>query len=197
VVVKASDRRSSLVKAAVEVIAAHGVEGATTRRIAAAAGASLASLHYVFESKEALFFAIWENQVDALERSTRAGARRDGLGQTANRLLRETFDWFRSDEPYARVQLELTFWALRQDGSLGVRTYDLHTRVMRQGLNDGLLPGEDASVIDGLARLIVALADGISVQWMCYRDEGRLAEDLDNAQAALSGFLHAAGARAH
>jgi AcrR family transcriptional regulator len=196
VVVKASDRRSSLVKAAVEVIAAHGVEGATTRRIAAAAGASLASLHYVFESKEALFFAIWENQVDALEQSTRAGARRDGLAQTASRLLRETFDWFRSDEPYARVQLELTFWALRQDGSLGVRTYDLHTRVMRQGLTDGLLPGEDASVIDGLARLIVALADGISVQWMCYRDEGRLAEDLDNAQAALAGFLHSAGARA-
>ena len=189
---KASDRRTSLVKAAVEVIAAHGVEGATTRRIAAAAGSSLASLHYVFDSKEALFFAIWEEQVRVLERSARAGARRDGLAATADRLLRETFDWFRSDEPYARVQLELTFWALRQAGSLGIRTYDLHTKAMRDALQYGRLPDEDPAVIDNLSRLIVALADGISVQWLCYRDEDRLAQDLDTARAALLG---AAGQR--
>lgn len=184
-VVKASDRRTSLVKAAVRVIAEHGVEGATTRRIAAAAGGSLASLHYVFDSKEALFFAIWEEQVRALEQSARAGARRDGLGPTADRLLRETFDWFRADEPYARAQLELTFWALRRDSALGIGTYDLHIKVMREGLEQGLLPQEDASLIEGLARLIVALADGISLQWMCYRDEQRLATDLDNARSAL------------
>ena len=190
-VIKASDRRTSLVRAAVRVIADHGVEGATTRRIAAAAGGSLASLHYVFESKEALFFAIWEEQVQALERSAQAGARRDGLGPTADRLLRETFDWFRADVPYARAQLELTFWALRRDGNLGVRTYELHIKVMREALQHGILPGEDPALLEGLARLIVALADGISLQWMCYRDEQRLDHDLDSARSALFGFVQA------
>lgn len=188
-VVKASDRRTALVSAAVRVIADHGVEGATTRRIAAAAGGSLASLHYVFESKEALFFAIWEEQVRALALSARAGARRDGLASTADRLLRETFDWFRADEPYARAQLELTFWALRRDGSLGVRTYDLHIKVMKEALEQSLLPGENASIIENLARLIVSLADGISLQWMCYRDDKRLAEDLHHARFALLGLV--------
>lgn len=185
---KASERRSLLVRAAVEVIATHGVEGATTRRIAAAAGASLASLHYIFESKDALFFAIWEEQVQALDERARAGAQRNGLGPTADRLLRETFEWFKLDEPFVRVQLELTFWALRREGGLGMRTYELHTAVMRAALHYGRLPDEDAAAVDGLARLIVALADGIAIQWLCYRDPARMESDLDAATAALLGF---------
>lgn len=189
--ISAQQRRTLLVKAAVEVIAEHGVEGATTRRIAEAAGASLASLHYAFDSKEALLFAIWEEQVRALESRALASARQDGLGPTAARLLRETFVWFQADEHYAQVQLELTFWALRQDAALGVGTYDLHIGVMRTALQAGRLAQESADRVESLARLVVAMSDGISVQWFCYRDKVRLTEDLDAGAAALMAFANA------
>ncbi|WP_223249052.1 TetR/AcrR family transcriptional regulator [Williamsia muralis] len=47
-------RRDLLVQAAFRVIAEHGVEAATTRRISAAASMSLASFHYAFESRDEL-----------------------------------------------------------------------------------------------------------------------------------------------
>jgi AcrR family transcriptional regulator len=47
-------RRDLLVRAAFRVIADHGVEAATTRRICAEADMSLASFHYAFESRDEL-----------------------------------------------------------------------------------------------------------------------------------------------
>ncbi|MFX1686795.1 TetR family transcriptional regulator [Paraburkholderia sp. A2RI-6] len=60
--VRAALRRQDFVDAAVDVIATHGVAGATTRRIAQAAGCPLASLHYVFHT--ALLQKLGRFQVD-------------------------------------------------------------------------------------------------------------------------------------
>ncbi|WP_458239263.1 TetR family transcriptional regulator, partial [Pseudomonas sp. P5_A2_2] len=54
-------RRQDFVEATVKVIAEHGVANATTRRIAAAAGCPLASLHYVFHTKDDLLYAVYES----------------------------------------------------------------------------------------------------------------------------------------
>lgn len=56
-------RRSALIESAYRVIADHGVEGATTRRICAHAGMPLASFHYAFESRTALLCAVMEQAV--------------------------------------------------------------------------------------------------------------------------------------
>ncbi|QMT02755.1 TetR/AcrR family transcriptional regulator [Gordonia jinghuaiqii] len=56
-------RRKALVESAYRVIADHGVEGATTRRICAHAGMPLASFHYAFESRTALLCAVMETAV--------------------------------------------------------------------------------------------------------------------------------------
>ena len=50
--VSAEDRRDALIEAAIRVIAAKGVAAATTRAIVAEAGASLASFHYAFRSRD-------------------------------------------------------------------------------------------------------------------------------------------------
>ena len=54
-------RRQDFVEATVKVIAEHGVANATTRRIAAAADCPLATLHYVFRTKDELFYAVYES----------------------------------------------------------------------------------------------------------------------------------------
>lgn len=62
-------RRKALIAAAIRVIAAEGMAGATTRAVAAEAGMSLASLHYVFGSRDALLEAVIEQVVDAEARA--------------------------------------------------------------------------------------------------------------------------------
>ena len=49
---RSEGKRETILRAAIAVIAAHGVQGATTRKIAAEAGINLGTLHYHFESKE-------------------------------------------------------------------------------------------------------------------------------------------------
>ena len=53
----------ALIEAAYRVIADHGVEGATTRRVCAQANMPLASFHYAFESRMALLTAVIDQAV--------------------------------------------------------------------------------------------------------------------------------------
>ena len=58
--------KARLLGAAEEVFAAKGFEGASTREIAARAGVNISSLHYHWESKERLYFAVFRNIYDQI-----------------------------------------------------------------------------------------------------------------------------------
>lgn len=65
--------KARILEAAEEVFATRGFEGASTREIAARAGVNISSLHYHWESKETLYFAVFQNIYDRLvEISSRA-----------------------------------------------------------------------------------------------------------------------------
>ena len=64
--------RERILAAAGELFAARGLRGATMREIAARAGANLASAHYHFGSKEALYLAVASETFHALERAMAA-----------------------------------------------------------------------------------------------------------------------------
>jgi AcrR family transcriptional regulator len=61
-----SSTKARILAAAEEVFAAKGFEGASTREIAAAAEVNISSLHYHWESKETLYFAVFENIYDRI-----------------------------------------------------------------------------------------------------------------------------------
>src|SRR5690349_12862509 len=115
--VKAADRRNDLVSAAIRVIAAHGVDGATTRRIADEANAPLATLHYCFHSKEALFAAVFDHLSEqyraVLTETDVAGA---DLPATARAILRAVMNWYLESTEFASATIELISWAQRQEG---------------------------------------------------------------------------------
>ncbi len=60
---------SSILKAASEIIARHGFEGASIRQVAAKAGIGLSGIYYYFKSKDELLFAIQENTFSTLAES--------------------------------------------------------------------------------------------------------------------------------
>jgi AcrR family transcriptional regulator len=56
-----SSTKARILAAAEEVFAMKGFAGASTREIAAKASVNISSLHYHWESKETLYFAVFEN----------------------------------------------------------------------------------------------------------------------------------------
>jgi len=58
--------KARILTAAEAVFAAKGFEGASTREIAARAGVNISSLHYHWESKETLYFAVFRNIYDQI-----------------------------------------------------------------------------------------------------------------------------------
>lgn len=64
-----ASRRYAIVEASIELFARHGLDGATMRDIAAAAGLRAGSMYYHFASKEALFLAAHEMAITRLRGS--------------------------------------------------------------------------------------------------------------------------------
>ena len=58
--------KARILEAAEVVFATKGFEGASTRDIAAKAGVNISSLHYHWESKETLYFAVFRNVFDQI-----------------------------------------------------------------------------------------------------------------------------------
>jgi AcrR family transcriptional regulator len=95
--------KARILTAAEEVFAGKGFQGASTREIAARAGVNISSLHYHWESKETLYFAVFRNifdQIVDLLRNTLAPllARHGKREQAIDVTMRELFDFF-ADNP--------------------------------------------------------------------------------------------------
>jgi AcrR family transcriptional regulator len=189
--VPAVQRRQEFVDAAVRVIAEYGLADATTRRIAEAADAPLASLHYCFGSKDELFFAVFESQAELL--GHRVGRSEPGVGLVpmATQALREIVGWFHEHRDRALASIELELWASRQDadGNVASRSYDVHIRPLTQNLRRACGEADNPALAEPAARLINVLVDGLLQQWCAYRDDGRLADDTERACVMLELFL--------
>jgi AcrR family transcriptional regulator len=93
--------KGRILAAAEEVFAARGFQGASTRDIAARAGVNISSLHYHWESKETLYFAVFRNLYDrivALLQTTIVPRMAEERGAALIDLaMRELFDFFAAD----------------------------------------------------------------------------------------------------
>ena len=95
--------KGRILAAAEAIFAAKGFPGASTREIAARAGVNISSLHYHWESKETLYFAVVQNiydQIVALLRHTLAPlvTRHREPGPIVDVVMRALLDFF-TDNP--------------------------------------------------------------------------------------------------
>ena len=109
-----TDRRRQFVDAAIQVIAREGVAKATTRRIAEAADAPAAALHYCFSSKDELFRAVFDQgPLDGRAEGSRNVVPGMGLAAGVDAIVRGYLGWIVKDRDMQQAQFELIFWALR------------------------------------------------------------------------------------
>lgn len=95
--------KARILATAEEVFAAKGFEGASTREIAARAGVNISSLHYHWDSKETLYFAVFQNIYDRIVELVRAVGTPPPVAPRSVELAVETaigqlFDFF-NDHP--------------------------------------------------------------------------------------------------
>jgi TetR/AcrR family transcriptional regulator, regulator of biofilm formation and stress response len=185
----ADAQRLKFIEAAVTVIAESGMRGATTRRIAEAANAPLASLHYRFHAKEDLFFSVFEYMSTSMvEMQVDVVPTRDDLATTAVSLMESVREWSLANPNYTKVQFDLTLWAAQQPG-LSARVYQVFLDAFVSVLAGSLAPNTDPAVVEPVARLITSLLDGLSLQWVCDADDERFRADIARACEMVSGYV--------
>ncbi|MBN3815526.1 TetR/AcrR family transcriptional regulator [Paraburkholderia sp. Se-20369] len=185
--VRAALRRQDFVDAAVEVIAAHGVAGATTRRIAEAAGCPLASLHYVFHTKDDLFDAVYESLFDLLAASAPVDRDFQSFGELAGWQLRKIVEWLVQHPSYARAQSELIQWAERHRPDFALKTY-VQTVERTIAYFGKCVPQVNHDMLGPVARMSIILIDGLLNSWHAEPNIRRLKANLDSASSALEAF---------
>lgn len=187
--VSADQRRQDFIEAAVRVIAEQGMKGATTRRIAEAADAPLATLHYCFHTKEQLFFAVFEHMSTSMvDLQIGEVSSENDLATTAAHIMRSTTDWSLANPLYNRVQYELILWASRQAG-LGERVYELFLDEFARALAKSVGPNEDPALVRPLARLITSILDGLALQWVSEPDDARWRADIELGCDMIAAYI--------
>lgn len=121
-------KRAAIVEAARQVFAGKGLDGASMREIAAAAGYTAAAIYFYFDSKEALYGEIVAASLSELSRAVR----RADVGSAAGRVRAgpRAFYLFYRDNP---VDLELSLYLVQ-----GLRPTGLTPELNRQ-LNGRLI----------------------------------------------------------
>ncbi|MET0956601.1 MAG: TetR/AcrR family transcriptional regulator [Cryobacterium sp.] len=195
----AADRRSALVLAALRVVADRGVAQTTTRAIVAEAGMSLASFHYAFASRDELMTELIRHVVraettailpDPAEPTGPVGPEtlrlllRHGLGRYAEHL--------RHDPLREKAMLELTQYALRsaEMQPLAREQYDGYHALAALALTRAAeLSGSVwLRPVDEVARLLVALTDGLTIAWLVDRDDPATEALLDTIADAVAAL---------
>lgn len=200
--ISAIDRRSALVRAALQVVAERGVAQATTRAIVAEAGMSLASFHYAFESRDELMSELIRSVLadeatavlpeDPAPAAVPGASGPDALRTVLRAGLQRYADHLQADPLRERAMLELTQYALRAPEleHLARDQYERYRAFAAEVLNAAAARSGFTWVLPvaDVARLLVALTDGLTIAWLVDRDDSAASTLLDVAADSVAAL---------
>lgn len=177
-------------QAAIEVIAESGIAGATTRAVTERAGMPLASFHYVFTGREALFEACleevirWEAEVFAAFEFT------DGdLTARARQVLSHLATMIREQPDIQLALYHLIFHAQRRpELSRVVQEYQQRTRELIGAMVAEAFKGTgriSAEQLDCVVSLAVAVTAGMTTGYLRDHDDAELDRIVEVASLSI------------
>lgn len=187
-----AERKDQLLRATCAVIAESGIRDLRMTDVAERAGVSSGTVHYYFDSKQALIHAAFEyNFRHSLQRRVDLLA----TGGDALTLLGRVVASYAPDDQDSvaawRVWAELWVHGLREPElrALNERIYgewrDIVAGLVRDAQNQGLLVAGDAVQI---ANTIVAMIDGLAIQVLLGSRDMTLARMRETCLAYLRGL---------
>ncbi|WP_232667568.1 TetR/AcrR family transcriptional regulator [Pseudonocardia sp. TRM90224] len=195
--VPAQVRRKQLVDAAFRVIGKEGFAAATTRRICAEAGASLAAFHYCFDSKEELLVELTrQTQAELTSRHAAEVEIGGSVAASVRATLRGYWETVEEDPNRESVLMALTQHALHEPALAGVaaQQYVEYHRVAQESL-ERIAAACDVSwtlPVEQVARMLVVVTDGVTLAWLVDGDRDAALTALDAFADGLARFAEPA-----
>lgn len=194
---KALETRERLIEGAVLALCEDGVTGVTTRKIAERADVRLGTVHYHFETKDALLLAVLDTLGARLAHTLRMGvAGSRNLDECIERAL--LVDWSHAEQnmPVQIVQYELTLYALRTEGApwMARRQYRDYVRAHVDIFSPHAPTGRAAAeAVQRLSQLVMAGIDGIILQELADPDPLRSRQAVRALIAAMQALARSLG----
>ncbi len=188
-------RRAALIQAALRVISEHGLAAATTRAIVAEAGMSLASFHYAFESRDAMLgeiiSTVTRSENEAVLEAVQIQDATD-FTETIRLALLAYLDFLVENGPREHALLELTHWALHTERMrrLAVDQYAAY-RASAAALAEhiaGLWGYEWTEPLELIARHVVMITDGVTMNWLVDHDTEQAKRILQTSAVGLASY---------
>lgn len=180
----ADQRRAELVRVLLDLIAERGLEGATIRALADAAGVSVGAVQHHFKSKDDLLLTAFRQTGADLEARADRIARRALTARAAIRgILLELLPLDARREKELRVGLAFAARAMTVPALRAALAADLGE--LREGLAEGFRAAKVEDPVDAAARAM-ALVDGLATQ-LLFADAS--APTADAAIAAVDEHL--------
>lgn len=190
---KGAETRARIILGAREALEDDGIEALTTRKIAASADVRLATLHYYFDSKEAILLAVLEDMIADMTNSYETEPLSADPNERIASLYRLIWYYIGRTRNRQIAQIELTLYALRTRGSgwLAERQYgayiDFYSRLV---LDDKMLPkAQHEKIAKALARFILIGIDGLILQTFALHDEDVANESLEALIMATQAYF--------
>lgn len=191
--IPAEQRRQALVRAALAVIYRDGVAAATTRAIVAEAGMSLASFHYVFDSRDELIREVIASIVGDVQAAAGLSLEpgRD-IAETVRNGLRAYMHHVQAD-PMREVMLNELMSHAQRDPELAHLPKEQY-RIYRETATVLLGIAARASGVrwtlpmSEMAHLLATFTHGLSLTWLGDRDDEATERTIELAAITVSVF---------
>ena len=186
----ARERRQDFIEATIKVITEHGVANATTRRIAEAAGSPLASLHYVFHTKDELFYAVYESLINMPQKSLQNVPANSTTADAVGEILRSLVRWFTNNPDLATTQFELFFWNLRNNPDVATKIYTASIEATKQAIVSITATELKPTALTAISNLLINLFDGLLLSWSAHGNLERLEKETETACRAVELLIN-------
>jgi AcrR family transcriptional regulator len=169
---KRKEQSQKLLQAAYDRVAEVGVSGLRTRDIAERAGVNLATVHYCFESKEALLRALFRFILDKFRQDSQTMLTPQDSPADQVRMQTQKLTHFLREMP-ASVQVWRAFTGEAWTNPIVRDIVREHMAERRERLAHLMVAGRRQEAFPGLpttndslaASLLIALYDGLLLQW--------------------------------
>lgn len=183
--VSAVDRKEQLINSTIAVLQKSGIEGVTTRSVAAEAKAPLASIHYTFGSLDELVLAAFERLIEEVSTWVADGLDvKAGYGSCIVNIMNRVVGLL-EDERYGVLLRDLNPTGDRRVEKLEERYYRLAQDII-DSIADAV-DHEPAIPRSQLARMTMAAIDGVVLQFAANNDIKTARSDLAQFGLIIAG----------
>ncbi|TDC97605.1 TetR family transcriptional regulator [Actinomadura sp. 7K507] len=180
----ADERRRQIVDAAVEIMAADGLAGTTTRKVAERADAPLGAIHYCFRNKEELIHLVMERGAALLQDAFAQVDPSRGIEATIRASIAAMWDWYQQDIGLQMALTEAGMVRIRRGGD-PAEVYAVWDPFGRVLLTDNLRLAvkaegrEPAISVEEIVRFVLHRFDGMTLEYAASHDRAACQRQID------------------